>query len=268
MIKIICLDLDGTLLNNAKEIDPSTITCIKKLKEKEIMVVLTSGRHYNDLRKYIDCLKKENDKYVICSDGQYILSSSGVVLWTNDYLATIDIKKIMSMLDVNHCFVVFDKQNEIICNSVISFLVERIKALIRGNERVCRVSHILEDSKIEKLMFFDQSLSKRKRRLLANDYTVHNLQANRKGFEVLHKNVSKYKAIIELCRMEGASLEEVLFIGDDYNDIECFANLPNTVAMGNASDEIKCLAKHVTETNDKNGVYLVLNKVLEIGDFI
>lgn len=265
MIKVICLDLDGTLLNNAKEIDSSTITCIKKLKEKEIMVVLTSGRHYNDLRKYIACLKQENDKYVICSDGQYIMSTSGVVLWTNDYLATFDIKKILSMLDINHCFAVFDKQNKIICNGVISFLVERIKALIRGNERVCRVSHISEDSKIEKLMFFDQSLSERERHLLTNDYTVHNLQGNRNGFEVLHKNVSKYRAIKELCEMEDISQEEVLFIGDDYNDVECFMSLKNTVAMGNASLDIKRLAKHITDTNEMNGVYSVLNKILEMG---
>ena len=265
MIKIICLDLDGTLLNSAKEIDSSTITCIKKLKEKEIMVVLTSGRHYNDMKKYINCLKQKNDKYVICSDGQYIMSTSGTVLWTNDYLVTYDIKKILSILDINRCFAVLEKQNKIICKGPISFLVEKAKGLIRGSERVCRVSQISEGLKIEKLMFFNQTLSEGKRHLLADDYTVHNLQDNRDGFEVLHKNVSKSRAINKLCEMEDISQDEVLFIGDDYNDAECIMSLKNTVAMGNASLDIKRLAKHITDTNDMNGVYGVLNKILEMG---
>ncbi len=77
----------------------------------------------------------------------------------------------------------------------------------------------------------------------------------------MNRDASKTKAMQFLMEMYGLKQEEVIAIGDNYNDkgmIE-FAGLG--IAMGNAPDEIKAAADMVTDTNNRDGVASVLDKI-------
>ena len=62
----------------------------------------------------------------------------------------------------------------------------------------------------------------------------------------------------------GIARDEVMVIGDSFNDYSMFEEFKESFAMGNAIDEIKEIAKHITDTNDNAGVAKAIYKALNI----
>lgn len=266
MIKLISIDLDGTLLNSAKQIDNITKKCLEKVKNRGIQVVLTSGRHFPEILPYLTRTSHQKDKYVIASDGQYLYSTMGQILWQSEFLHCEDVKLVFELLNKKQVLAVLDDKNVFICENDFRYYIEKIKSLVCTREFVYKMSDFsfLGSMNIEKLMFFNQLLNEEERNLIKRYYTFHYLQEKRKGFELLNRNVSKYNALVALSKIENIKLDEILFIGNDSNDLECFRNLKYTVAMGNSEMYIKKIARWITETNDNNGVSAAINSILEL----
>jgi len=72
--------------------------------------------------------------------------------------------------------------------------------------------------------------------------------------EVTQKDAQKGKALEHLCKYLGIHMEEVMAIGDNVNDHSMLVRAGYPVAMGNANEEIKKIAKYVTVSNDEDGV--------------
>ncbi|XID94833.1 HAD family hydrolase [Paenibacillaceae bacterium WGS1546] len=80
--------------------------------------------------------------------------------------------------------------------------------------------------------------------------------------QISSKNASKESAVAKLCEAMGISMQEVMAFGDDANDIGLFRACGWPVAMGNAIDELKASAKVIADTNDRDGVAKVLERIL------
>ena len=100
-----------------------------------------------------------------------------------------------------------------------------------------------------------------KRRMEGEPYTV--LQCGPADVEIIPVDTHKGTGLAELAQILGITSDEVMAIGDSENDIEMlrYAGLP--VAMGNGSDEVKALAKYITDDNDHDGVAKAVSLVLE-----
>ena len=72
--------------------------------------------------------------------------------------------------------------------------------------------------------------------------------------EITQKDAQKGKALEHLCRYLGIHMEEVMAIGDNENDHSMLVRAGYPIAMGNANEEIKKIAKYVTASNDESGV--------------
>lgn len=72
--------------------------------------------------------------------------------------------------------------------------------------------------------------------------------------EITHREAKKGNALEHLCAYLDISLENVMAIGDNANDYSMLSRVGYPIAMGNANEEIKELAKDVTLSNDENGV--------------
>ena len=79
--------------------------------------------------------------------------------------------------------------------------------------------------------------------------------------EVMDKTVSKATGIEVLLKHYGIALDEAVAFGDNYNDTEMLTLIPNSVAMANAPDDVKKLAKAVTDSNEDGGIYTHLVKI-------
>ena len=107
------------------------------------------------------------------------------------------------------------------------------------------------DEKIEKIVYYTLANSVQEDSL-KEKYTIHIYDDGRR--EVLSHSVNKYVALKRLEELGIIDLTELLYFGDNVNDIECFEHLSHTVAMKDANDIIKKKAKYITESNDTDGV--------------
>ncbi|RJX37632.1 HAD family hydrolase [Paenibacillus pinisoli] len=81
--------------------------------------------------------------------------------------------------------------------------------------------------------------------------------------QISSREASKELGVAAICGAYGIPLEEVAAFGDDFNDMGLFENCGWPVAMGNAVPELKQMAKEITETNEKDGVAIVLERLLK-----
>jgi hydroxymethylpyrimidine pyrophosphatase-like HAD family hydrolase len=71
--------------------------------------------------------------------------------------------------------------------------------------------------------------------------------------DVTHPNANKGAVVSYLSAMYGLAPEEIATIGDMPNDVDMFAQSGLSIAMGNASDEVRRAARCVTGTNEDEG---------------
>ncbi len=72
-------------------------------------------------------------------------------------------------------------------------------------------------------------------------------------FDVTHPQANKGAAFHRLAQLMGVPIEEIAVIGDGGNDVAMFEQCPFSIAMGNASDDVKKHARFVTASNDEDG---------------
>jgi len=72
--------------------------------------------------------------------------------------------------------------------------------------------------------------------------------------QIMHKEATKSKAVLELARIWGINQSEIVVFGDDFNDIDMLQNCGIAVAMANAIPEVKAVADHICQSNDDDGV--------------
>lgn len=76
-------------------------------------------------------------------------------------------------------------------------------------------------------------------------------------------NASKEHAVSMICDAMGVAMQDVMVFGDDVNDIGLFDRCGWPVAMGNAIENLKCRAKEITETNENDGVAVILERLCQ-----
>ena len=101
-----------------------------------------------------------------------------------------------------------------------------------------------------------------KTRLAGHGHTKMILNKNFRGhiLEVLPATVSKWQALERLMAAEGLTAEDVMAIGDDYNDLEMIRGAGLGVAMGNAVEPVRAAAGYVTGSNDEDGVVQAIER--------
>lgn len=80
--------------------------------------------------------------------------------------------------------------------------------------------------------------------------------------QIMNRSVSKASGVALLLHHFGISTSQVMVFGDDYNDIELFAMPVHKVAMFNAIEGLKELADQITDSNDNDGVAIVLERII------
>jgi len=85
-----------------------------------------------------------------------------------------------------------------------------------------------------------------------------------KNIEINNKEAQKGFILAKVADKMGIKRDEVMVIGDSFNDYTMFTEFTESFAMENAVPEIKEIAKYITDTNDNNGVARAIYKILNI----
>ncbi len=256
MNKTICLDLDGTLLRDDGTVSQRSVEFLNQLIVKGIRVVIVTGRHFSEITFLLKKIKFNENSYYICCDGLYIYDFEGKCIFTNSFLSLADIVYLTDCEELKNELFVTNEINYAIeenrlCRGIKNFLKSSIKYI--SLEKLGEIRNL----NVEKVIGDYSELRDCKE--LSKRYTTRFYQNGK--FEVLPLGVNKYNGILKLIEIvNDIDKNQILYFGDEINDIECFEALENTVAVGNAVSEIKRLAKHITSDNQSDGVITFLEK--------
>jgi Cof subfamily protein (haloacid dehalogenase superfamily) len=265
--KMICLDIDGTLINSENKLTARTKQVIQIVsKEMKIPVILVSARIPRGILFITKQLNINNP--IICYSGALIMDDknkilSNVTIPNSEAIQVYELAKNMGI----HVSLYKDdewyaeksdkwaEQEGVITNmstNIVNFtdLFDLWKKEKSGPNKIMCMA---EPSEIEAL------------NAEVKDYGFNHLNAYQSKptyLEVMSKIVSKTSAIEVLCKTYNIQSSEVIAIGDNYNDVDMIEFAGMGIAMGNAPEAVKKHADDVTLSNDEDGVAAAIEKYI------
>ncbi len=270
-VRLLAIDIDGTLLDPTFQITAANLTALRRAHEAGIEVVLVTGRRHTFALPVAEALGFE--VALISSNGAVTRSSQGD-LFHRDLLPVETARAICAhMREYRDCLVLtFDVagKGEVVIEQVVTH--PSIQRWMEKNaEYIAQVEPIETSLTRDPVQaMFCGGVARMGRAeaalvtarfpvtLLKTQYVARDLCI----LDILNAGCSKGHALERWARHRGIPREQVMAIGDNYNDIEMleFAGIP--VIMGNASEDLKQNGWRVTLGNDQSGVAAAVEQVL------
>lgn len=258
-IKLIAIDLDGTLLNANHGLNPATIAAVKDAKAAGIKVVLCSGRPLTGVKLYLPELG-------LTEPGDFAISYNGALVQHTDTGKTVlseslsyaeyrRIEKLARTIGVHAQ--VLDDAHLYTANADISRYTVRESYLVNMPLFYRHADDFPTDKQFAKVMLIDEPavLDAAIKHIPDEFYRDFYIVKSEPFFlEFMAAKVNKGNAVTALAQYLGYSMDEVMAIGDQGNDLPMIKAAGTGVAMGNALPEVKAAAQHVTATNVEDGV--------------
>ena len=258
-VKIVFIDLDGTLTNHDGKITDRAFKIIEKLKKIGIYIVFTTGR---SIPYTINIAKHYNPSgYMITSNGAEIYN------YVNDnliYASSIK-EENLAFLDnlvtkYNLIFTANSKDYRYtnkLNDNLGKKLVEKLTDI---NNEVNQI--VIQSTNIDDMKYFRRDLNENTELKITNKGGITELR-DYYFYDVTNSEASKGNAIVKLCELLGIDLSKTMAIGDAGNDIDMFNVCAYKVAMANADKELKEVANLETLSNEQDGVALVLERLYQ-----
>jgi Cof subfamily protein (haloacid dehalogenase superfamily) len=273
-IRLLAVDIDGTLLNSEFRISQTDIDALRYAHVSGVEVILVTGRRHNFALPMANLLGF--DLWLISSNGAVTRSSQGES-FHRDLLPVEICRELCTTMRQfrGNMVVTFDKETkgalvlermDELTHSIqrwleknlecIDFVVPLEEALVADPVQAMFCGPI--DRMREVLTRLAGCELNSRITVLRTEYPLRDLSI----IDVLNRGCSKGHAVERWARHRGITREQVMAIGDNYNDVEmlAFAGLP--FIMGNACEELKAQGWPVTLSNDLGGVAAAIEKVL------
>ncbi|WP_100372786.1 Cof-type HAD-IIB family hydrolase [Bacillus sp. FJAT-45037] len=284
-MKLIAIDMDGTLLNDQRKVTEENAKAIKFAQQKGIEVVIATGRDDKEAR--IPLTEAGLSCPVISVNGAEIQTANKKLLQKTS-LARTTVKEITEILKENDVYYeiytnqgAFTDDYEAGIQTVIDVLksagstntYEEMRKIAKERFSNGAVTHI-EDYEVlfsnqnndfYKVLAFSHNDSDRERarRKLDNMEAIAVSSSASENLEITHKHAQKGVALREYATLKGILLEDVMVIGDNGNDLSMFEVAGVSVAMKNAIPKVKEAADEVTLSNDDSGVAIAIMKKIK-----
>jgi len=264
-IKMICLDIDGTLLNSEHKISKKTKEVIGiAANEKQIPVILVSAR----MPKGILFLQRELniDQPIICYSGALVMDDKANIL-SNSGIAISDVIQVNNFVKEIGVHMSLYKDDE--------WYIEELDEWAKQESEITNISpNVINFTELFNVWEKEKS-GPNKILCMGKPNDIKLLDAKIKSYhsnnlniypskptylEIMPNNVSKTSAIEILMRKFNIQKSEIIAVGDNYNDIDMIEFAGIGVAMGNAPDGVKQYADHITFSNDNDGVAEAIKK--------
>lgn len=285
MIKLIASDMDGTLLNEKHSIDKETVEAIKKAEEAGIIFAISTGREYDT----VESLLKENNircQCVLMNGAEYRDEDGNILEDINidQKIATkiiqiLQREKVSARIFTNKGIYTTDTKEEALKEMTFrtksfnpEFTEEEAIEIAKGLPYFVNLKYISNldeffssDIEIRKFVAFhnDIELINKMKKIIGEIEDLAVSSSFRDNIEVTHITAQKGIMLAKVAEKMGFKKEEVMVLGDSFNDYSMFTEFTETVAMGNAIPEIKEIAKYITDTNGNLGVAKAIYRVLD-----
>lgn len=277
-IKLIGLDLDGTLLNDKKELSGRNRKAIERAAAQGVFIVPATGRPLVGLQAPVLSLPV---KYALTANGAAVYE---ITTKKRIYAACIPREKALAILSMlreydvmEDCFMDghgYGEKEKLLQSDLYAMpevvrayikatrkQVENLPEYIRGND--CMVEKITVNFKEKDgTLLWEKEIRERLSKEFPDCAVVKGVPTN---LEITDEQATKGNAILKLGEFLGISREEIMVCGDSQNDMEMIKAAGLGVAMGNAMPEVKKAADYITLSNEEDGVAAAIEKFV-IGD--
>lgn len=263
-IKIILLDLDGTLLTSDKQISPANHAALDRAASQGIHIVPSTGRFFGGMPQVVRDLPFI--RYAITVNGAQIYDAAEDRVLHRAEIQPEDAELIYDCLDtlpvIYDCFLdgwgymdrrSYARIDEFISDPRVNQMVKDLRKPVENFRAFIRDQH----RPVQKIQMFFQDLTLREQvwaqlidqfpHMSVTSSIVNNVEIN-------EKHANKGEALAVLCRHLGVSIHETMSFGDGSNDRSMILAAGTGVAMANADPSLKEIADYVTDTNDNDGV--------------
>jgi Cof subfamily protein (haloacid dehalogenase superfamily) len=286
-IRLIALDMDGTLLNSRGELSARNLGAISAARARGVRVALVTGRRFRDARPL--ALELGLDVPVISHNGALTKHARTLETVAVKLLPLEAARAVLSLGRASGADALVSDDAEGAGVLVYDHMSDNNPALARyvawarrihgeeADEAVRRVAdleeyldhapvHVSFSGGVERMKRFEERLVSglgASVKVLSTVYPKMDFAL----LDVLHPEVSKGVGVEAAARELGLSREEVMAIGDNFNDLEMLQYAGTGVLMGNAEASLRALVAdlphyHPTATNDEDGVALAIEKFI------
>jgi Cof subfamily protein (haloacid dehalogenase superfamily) len=265
-IRLIALDIDGTLLDSTWQLPAANRTAVVEATRRGIEVALVTGRRYDfamPIARMFDA-----PLTMICNNGALVRTHDGIT-HLRHLLAKDTARNVLQATEPwrEGAGVVFDRPR---ANQIILEVIHTDDPIRSGyynrNSEFLSVAKPLESCLTEdpiQVMFSGKVKEMRdvestlRAAAFANEFALAVTRYESRNFtmiDAIRPATSKGSSLAEWATMQGYAREEVMAIGDNHNDLEMLTFAGRPVVMGNAVPELKVYGWHQTQTNDNAGV--------------
>lgn len=264
--RLICSDLDGTLLTSFKRISDFNIRVIRALQSEGHVFSVCTGRQIRSAAYYASLIGPDAD--VIASGGNLVMTGGDFIHRTvqdQEQLGKIyDIAERYGLIagfhGIDALYVTKSFQSAVVnaaANLVLPKDIERRVTLLDKREFLMHSDEYV----LSTLMGMDQSRLQSARDELDEIGGLNIVSPFTGALDISTREFDKGTAIRMLADHHGISKDDVISFGDGDNDLSMADSSGILIAMGNAKDSLRSLANAVADTNDRDGVG---RKLLEI----
>lgn len=285
MIKLIASDMDGTLLNEKRKIDEETAEAIKCAEKSGVKFAITTGREYDSVKELLQehdircqCILmngaeyRDEDGNILEDINIEIENATEIInllqkekisarIFTNKGIYTTDTKE-KALKEMQYRTLSFNPElteEEALEIAKAQPFFEQLKYITNLNE------FLGSGIEIRKFVAFhkDIELINKMKKIIGAIKGLAVSSSFKDNIEVTNITAQKGIILAKAAKKMGLEKDEVLVIGDSFNDYSMFTEFIESVAMGNAIPEIKQIAKYTTDTNKNLGVAKAIYKVLD-----
>lgn len=261
--KLIAVDMDGTLLNDNGQITPDTIAAVNLAVSQNVLFTICTGRPIQGVEKYSKLLQLKAP--IITYNGSMIVQSDTKETLFSQTLTYSDAIKILNVGNEMGATMCVWAHNKLYCNVLnerVSFyksISDVTPILIDDYDALARlgITKILWTACAEAIADMQQQLKQ------VSFKKVTYCTSRPIFLEFFNSDVSKANAMKIIGELYGIRREEMIAIGDGYNDLSMLEYAGLGVAMANAPDGVKQKCDYVAQyTNNDDGVAEVIKKII------
>lgn len=267
--RLLAVNIDGTLLQSNGRLNKSTKEAIDYVHQKGVHVALVTSRNYHSAKKVAKALKI--NPMMVAQQGAFVGASVEKPIMVKRISEELTVE-LVQMLEKTTCQILLIHEKYSLGNRVN--LPDNLlgKSVMYLNDQNIYAQNYVDDISEE---LIDQPMAPTKMDVIFPEKSDQNdmLKLMKKMFPevdvilypghkmtIVPKGVSKWSGVLYLADHLEVRRTEIVSIGDGLDDMEMIAGSGLGVAMGNADEEVRKVAKWVTRSNDQDGVAYMLRE--------